>query len=85
MGKVMGKICVRTEDEKRRILESCHAGIEGKTERIYYSAGYENFIPVFVHVGSHLGSDKTIQNRSSRFFWKNINEDIRILIQHCDN
>ena len=31
------KICVRTEDEKRRILESCHAGIEGKTESIYYS------------------------------------------------
>ena len=28
---------VRTEDEKRRILESCHAGIEGKTESIYYS------------------------------------------------
>ena len=33
------KICVRTEDEKRRILESCHAGIEGKAERIYYSVG----------------------------------------------
>ena len=33
------KICVRTEGEKRRILLSCHAGIEGKTERIYYSAG----------------------------------------------
>ena len=31
------KICVRTEDEKRRILESCHAGIEGKTESMYYS------------------------------------------------
>ena len=31
------KICVRTEDEKRRILESCHAGNEGKTEGIYYS------------------------------------------------
>ena len=32
------KICVRTEYEKRCILKSCHAGIEGKTERIYYSA-----------------------------------------------
>ena len=31
------KICVRTEDEQRRILESCHAVIEGKTESIYYS------------------------------------------------
>ena len=31
------KICVRTEDEKKRILESCHAGIEGKTESTYYS------------------------------------------------
>eukprot|EP00731_Ephydatia_muelleri_P034765 Em0075g18a len=56
------KICVRTEDEKRRILESCHAGIEG----------------------NHLGRDKTIQKISSRFFWKNINEDIRIFVQHCE-
>ena len=30
------KICVRTEDEKSRILESCHA-VEGKTESIFYS------------------------------------------------
>ena len=30
-----GGICVRTQDEKRRILESCHAGIEGKTKSIY--------------------------------------------------
>ena len=61
---------------KRRILESCHAGIERKTESIHYS--------VFVHVGSHLGGDKTIQKISSRFFWKNMNEDIRIFVQHCD-
>ncbi|KAL5509260.1 hypothetical protein EMCRGX_G004598 [Ephydatia muelleri] len=56
------KIWVRTEDEKRRILESCHAGIEG----------------------NHLGRDKTIQKISSRFFWKNINEDIRIFVQRCE-
>ena len=33
------KICVRTEDEKRRILESCqsHTGIEGKTDIIQYT------------------------------------------------
>ena len=41
-------ICVRTEDEKRRILESCHAGIEGKTYILF--SLYDNFIPVFVHV-----------------------------------
>ncbi|KAL5517397.1 hypothetical protein EMCRGX_G002938 [Ephydatia muelleri] len=28
------KICVRTKDEKRRILESCHAGIEGGIDLI---------------------------------------------------
>ena len=34
------KICAITEDENRRILESCHARIEGKTEHnMYYSAG----------------------------------------------
>ena len=42
------------------------------------------YLHVFVHVGSHLGRDKTIQKISSRFFWKNINEDIRIFVQHCD-
>ena len=23
------RICVKTEDEKRRVLESCHGGVEG--------------------------------------------------------
>ena len=47
------KICVRTEDEKRRILESRHA------VKVYIIQ-YDNCIPVLVHVGSHLGRDKTI-------------------------
>ena len=42
-----------TEDEKRRILESCHAGIEGKTESIFYSVRKLYTCINFVHVGSH--------------------------------
>ena len=44
----MGRlICVRIEDEKRCILESRHAGIEGNC--------------ICVLVGSHLGRNKTIE------------------------
>ena len=56
-----------------------------KVKQKVYIIQYGNCIPVFVHVESHLGRDKTIQKISSRFFWKNINEDIRIFVQHCDN
>ncbi|KAL5497268.1 hypothetical protein EMCRGX_G013711 [Ephydatia muelleri] len=49
------KICVRTEDEKRRILESCHAGIEdppfdeadhvpGAVSALVASCGHESTI-----------------------------------------
>ena len=55
-----------------------------KVKQKVYIIQYGNCIPVFVHVGSHLGRDKTIQKISSRFLWKNINEDIRIFVQHCD-
>ena len=37
MGKG-GRFVLELKTKKRRILESCHAGNEGKTERIYYSA-----------------------------------------------
>ena len=61
-----------------------HAMQELKVKQKVYIIQYDNCIPVFVHVGSHLGRDKTIQKISSRFFWKNINEDIRIFVQHCE-
>ena len=54
--------------------------LELKVKQKVYIIQYDKCIPV----GSHLGRDKTIQKISSRFFWKNINEDIRIFVQHCD-
>ena len=35
-------------------------------------------------VGYHLGRDKTIEKVSSRFYWRNINEEIRKFVQHCE-
>ena len=52
-----------------------HAMLELKIKQKVYIIQYDNCIPVFVHVGSHLGRDKTIQKISSRFFWKNINDE----------
>ena len=35
-------------------------------------------------VGCYLGRDKTIEKVSSRFYWRNINEEIRKCVQHCE-
>ena len=35
-------------------------------------------------VGSHLGRDKTVEKITSRFFWRNMNEEIRQFVQNCD-
>ena len=77
------KICVIGPKTKKDAFWS-HAMLGLKVKQKVYIIQYGNCIPVFVHVGSHLGRDKTIQKISSRFFWKNINEDIRIFVQHCD-
>ena len=55
------KICVRTEDD----AFWSHAMQELKVKQKVYIIQYDNCIPVFVHVGSHLGRDKTIQQISS--------------------
>ena len=34
--------------------------------------------------GGHLGRDKTIKKIESRFYWKNMNAEIRAYIQVCD-
>ena len=55
--------------------------LELKVKQKVYIIQYDNCIPVFVHVGSHLGRDKIIHKISSRFFWKNINGDICITLR----
>jgi len=38
-----------------------------------------------IHVlGGHLGRDKTIKKICSRFFWKNMCDDIKEYIRQCD-
>ena len=55
------RICVRTVEDKKRILQSCH----GET------------------AGGHFGRDKTIEKVCSRFFWKDMVEEIRTYVKNC--
>ena len=68
---------MRSDIEKRRILESCHSEIEGRYVRI-------NFIicqcPMDWTVGCRLGRGKTIEKVAS----SNINEEIRKFDKHCE-
>ena len=41
------KICVRSDDEKRRILESCHSGHREKTRRILFDCENDFTIDLF--------------------------------------
>ena len=36
------------------------------------------------HAGGHLGRDKTLDKICSRFYWKNMTEDIKLYVQQCD-
>ena len=42
------KICVRSEDETRKIMESCHAGIGGKYSRLAIILSYYSIIIIKV-------------------------------------
>lgn len=35
--------------------------------------------------GGHLGRDKTIEKICSRFFWKNMTDDIKNYVKRCDS
>lgn len=35
-------------------------------------------------IGCHLGRDKTMEKVRSRFFWRDMNADIREFVQCCD-
>ena len=39
---------------------------------------------MMISTGGHLGRDKTLEKLCSRFFWKNMTEDIRLYVQQCD-
>ena len=42
------------------------------------------FISMVILAGGHLGRDKTLEKLCSRFFWKNMTDDIRLYVQQCD-
>ena len=82
------RIAVKTEDEKQRILESCHARVGGRLhactvlrtrECSLHTIESHNFTP-----GGHLGRDKKIQKIESQFYWKNMNAEIRAYVEVCD-
>ena len=68
------RVCVRADEEKRRILESCHARAEGKL--LLYSC---KLFMVDELSGGHLGRDKTIEKIMSRFYWKDMNGEMQPL------
>ena len=65
------RVCIRTEEEKNKIIESCHAGAGGIN--LAYSTCIEvnmnTIICMFLHVtGGHLERDKTIEKVVSCIF-----------------
>ena len=53
---------MRSEEEKRRVLESCHAGVDGMQSIIITLAAevFVNVTILSVFTGCHLGRDKTL-------------------------
>ncbi len=37
-----------------------------------------------IDAGGHFGRDKTIEKICSRFFWKNMTDDIKEYVRRCD-
>ena len=79
------KICVITEDKKSRILDSCHAGIEGKNRKYILFSTIIVYLYACVRVGSHLGRNKTIQNNIKSFLLERQNNICAILRQEPEN
>ena len=71
-GRSEWKICVRSEEEKRRILESCHGSRAEKGKTTNKMAE------------GHFGRDKTIHKICSRYYWKNMVVDIAEFVQKCE-
>ena len=45
----------------------------------------EDVALIYNHIGGgHLGRDKTLEKICSRFFWKNMGDDIRRFLLTCD-
>ena len=41
-------------------------------------------IAYFTLGGGHLGRDKTLEKISSKFYWKDMGDDIRLFVRICD-
>ena len=37
-----------------------------------------------LHIGGHFGRDKTVEKISSRFYWPQMTNDVRVMVQRCD-
>ena len=65
------KVCIRSEKEKTRVLESCHGDQEKKDTEKKGEAG------------GHLGRDKTLAKICSRYYWKAMVDEIREYVRKC--
>ena len=54
------------------------------TKTVSVSLANNNYNLFMFALGSHLGRDKTLEKITSRFFWRNMNDEIRQFVQKCD-
>ena len=80
------KIVVRSEEERRRIMESCHSSPHGRCCMVgiilYYL--WDVIQKPFVSLGGHFGRDKTYEKITSRFYWPEMAKEVREYVASCD-
>jgi hypothetical protein len=61
---------VRSDEERKKILEACHRGLGSTSES--------------QSLGGHLGRDKTLDKITARFYWRGVDGDVRRLVASCE-
>ena len=68
----------------KRIGSSSHVTKELEVNN-YGNIVYPNTVILpLMHTGGHFGRDKTVQKICSRFYWKNMTEEIRSYVLTCE-
>ena len=53
------------------------------TRQLYIRTSTINLLDCFCTTVGHFGRDKTVEKICSRFYWKNMYDDIRAFVQRC--
>ena len=81
------KLCIKTVEEKQRVLRSCHSSATGN----YYTRLSELISLIYTgytficYAGGHFGRDKATEKVCSRVYWgKCMHAEIADYIKRCD-